>query len=386
VATESARTRRSEEARFLDDPRLVTIVPGVRRIAVLRGNALGDLVFALPALDALRETYPDAEITLFGRAHHEALLGAGRSSPVDRVVVLPSGAIGDEPEPEPGLDRSALLASLCADEYDVAIQLHGGGRNSNAFIRGLEAGVTVGSRTSDAPALDRWVPYDQYQWDVARCLEVVSLVGARPRDLEPRLPVTPDDRSAAVAALPGLADGPYIVLHPGATDPRRRWPVERFAVVAGGCPVRGRRIVITGTPEEGELIGELAGAAADTGSPALIADRLSLPALLGLLAGADLVVANDTGPLHLAMAAGTRTVGLFWIGNLLNAGPLTRTRHRPHISWRMTCPTCGISATAPRCAHDDPWVDDIPTDAVVASVERLLDDAAASPAREHPVA
>jgi ADP-heptose:LPS heptosyltransferase len=125
---------------------------------------------------------------------------------------------------------------------------------------------------------------------------------------------------------------------------------------------------------------------AETGpSPALIADRLSLPALLGLLAGADLIVSNDTGPLHLATAVGTRTVGLFWIGNLLNAGPLTRTRHRPHISWRMTCPTCGVSATAPRCVHDDGWIDDIPTGAVVASVERLLDEAPRT-ASEQPVA
>jgi ADP-heptose:LPS heptosyltransferase len=363
----------------------VTIVPDVRRIAVLRGNALGDLVFALPALEALREAYADAEITLFGRTHHQELLGNGRASPVDRVVVLPPGAIGDEPEPEPGLDRSALLASFATDAYDLAIQLHGGGRNSNAFIRGLRARVSVGSRTPDAPELDRSVAYDEYQWDVARCLEVVSLVGASARDLEPRLTVTSYDRSAAVEALPGLADGPYIVLHPGATDPRRRWPVERFAEVAGACPVGGRQVVVTGTPEERELVAELAAAVADTGSPALMGDRLSLPALLGLLAGAELIVANDTGPLHVAMAAGTRTVGLFWIGNLLNAGPLTRTRHRPHISWRMTCPTCGVSATEPRCAHDDPWVDDIPTDAVVASVERLLDDARRT-ATEHSVA
>jgi len=75
------------------------LVPDVERIAVLRGNALGDLVVALPALDALRAAYPRAEITLFGRAHHHALLGDGRSSPVDRVVVLPDGAIGDESSP-----------------------------------------------------------------------------------------------------------------------------------------------------------------------------------------------------------------------------------------------------------------------------------------------
>ncbi|MFL5682718.1 MAG: glycosyltransferase family 9 protein [Chloroflexota bacterium] len=351
-------------------------MPDVGRIAVLRGNALGDLVFALPALDALREAYPGAEITLLGRAHHEALLGEGRPSPVDRVVVLPEGAIGDEQVPEPGLDRASLLASLAADMYDLAIQLHGGGRNSNAFIRGLGARVTAGSRTPDAPALDRWLAYDRFQWEIARCVEIVGLVGARARELEPHLTATAGDRCAALEALPELADGPYVVLHPGATDPRRRWPIDRFAQVARASRALGRRVVITGTPEERELTAALGAATGDGASPALIADRLSLPALLGLLAGADLVVSNDTGPLHVAIAAGTPTVGLFWVGNLISSGPLKRARHRPHISWRMTCPACGVSAAAPRCGHDDGWVDDIAPDPVVASVEGLLEEVA----------
>src|SRR4051794_16280802 len=246
----------------------VTIVPDVGRIAVLRGNALGDLVVALPALDALREAYPSAEITLFGRAHHKALLGDGRPSSVDRVVVLPQGAIGDESDADPRLDRAALLASFAADGYDLAIQLHGGGRNSNTFIRGLGARVTAGSRTPDAPALDRWVPYERYQWEVGRYLEIVALVGARARELEPHLTVTAEDRCVALEALPVLAEAAYVVLHAGATDPRRRWPVEGFAQVARASRALGRRVVITGTPEESELTAAVAAAAGDVACPA----------------------------------------------------------------------------------------------------------------------
>jgi len=276
-----------------------------------------------------------------------------------------------------GRRRWTAWSSFAADEYDVAIQLHGGGRNSNGFVRALGARVTAGSRTPDAPMLDRWVPYEHFQWEVARYLEVVGLVGAQAAELEPRLTATAADRAAAMAALPVLADGPYVVFHPGATDPRRRWPVERFAEVARRTRALGRRPIITGTGAERELTSGLAAALADDpGCPAVIADRLPLPALLGLLAGADLVVSNDTGPLHLAMAAGTRTVGLFWIGNMINAGPPTRARHRPQISWRVTCPVCGIPGTAPRCEHDETWVDGIETAAVIASVERSLEEAA----------
>jgi ADP-heptose:LPS heptosyltransferase len=350
------------------------LVEDVQRIAVLRGNALGDLVVALPALEALRAAYPAAEITLLGREHHAALLGGGRASPVDRVVALPDGAIGDEAATAPGLDREALLQELAADAYDLAIQLHGGGRNSNRFILRLGARVTAGSRTPDAPDLDRWVPYEHYQWEVARYLEVVGLVGARPVEIEPRLTIEPVDLDAVAAALPQLGTDAYVVLHPGATDPRRRWSVDRFAAVGRALRAGGRRLVITGTPAEAELTGALhdalGGGAEDA---AIVADRLSLPALLGLLAEAGVVVSNDTGPLHLAVAAGTSTVGIFWIGNLINAGPLTRRRHRPLPSWRTTCPVCGRDATrAERCEHDVSFVADVPASEAVAAVRDLL--------------
>src|SRR4051794_41158480 len=100
-------------------------VPGVRRIAVLRANALGDFVLALPALEALRVAYPEAEITLLGRRHHVELL-AGRPSPVDAVIALPDGILGDEAAVAPGSDRAAILSDLVGRRFDLGIQLHGG--------------------------------------------------------------------------------------------------------------------------------------------------------------------------------------------------------------------------------------------------------------------
>ena len=347
-------------------------VADAERIAVLRANALGDFVVALPALEALRAAYPSAWITLLGRPLHEALLER-RPSPVDEVVVLPDAAIGDEVAKSPGLDREALIAALAGRHFDVAIQLHGGGRMSNAFLCRLGARVTVGSRTPDAPELDRWVPYELYQWEVARYLEVVALVGATPVVVEPRLTVIAADRVALAAELPELEGSGYVVLHPGASDPRRRWPVERFADVGRALRSRGRRLVVTGVPAEAALVDALVDG---LDGDALRADRLSLPGLLALVAGADLVVSNDTGPLHLAVATEAPTVGLFWVGNLINAGPFSRRRHRPLVSWRVACPVCGLDSTEERCPHDDSFVADIPTSAVIAAADSLLDSAA----------
>jgi ADP-heptose:LPS heptosyltransferase len=346
------------------------LVDGVRRIAVLRANALGDLVVALPALDALRAAYPAAEITLLGRAHHVALLGDGRG-PVDRVVALPDGTVGDEAVREPGLDRDALLRDIASPGFDVALQMHGGGRNSNPLVRALGARVTAGSRTPDAPSLDRWVSYEAWQSEVARYLDVVSLVGARPVGVEPRLIVRDEDRTACAAELPHLGSGSYVVVHPGATDPRRRWPVASFvAAVRALAAARDElRFVVTGTAAEADLI---AGVAAAVPDRTIVADRVSINALFGLLAGADLVLSNDTGPLHLAVAAGRPTVGLFWVGNLINAGPFSRRRHRALESWRLVCPVCGTDASAARCRHDPSFIADIPVAAVVDAATALL--------------
>jgi ADP-heptose:LPS heptosyltransferase len=328
-------------------------------------------VVALPALDALRAAYPDAEITLLGRTHHVAVLGS-RSSPIDRVVALPDGAVGDESAAEPGFDRRAFLADLAARRFDLAIQLHGGGRNSNGFVRALGAATTAGSRTPDAPDLDRWVPYEHYQWEIARYLDVVRLVGAVPVGVEPRLAVTDDDRLSLAAGLPELdRSRGWIVVHPGATDPRRRWPVPAFAAAARSLAAKGRTIVVTGVGEERLLVDPIVEA---VGPRAIAATHVSLPALLGLLAGADLVVANDTGPLHLAMAVGTPTVGIFWIGNLINAGPFSRVRDRPLTSWQMTCSVCGADASVERCAHDPSFVAGVPVEAVLDAAGSLLGD------------
>jgi ADP-heptose:LPS heptosyltransferase len=310
------------------------LVADVERIAVLRANALGDLVFALPAFEALRAAYPTAEIVLLARDWHRGLLD-GRPGPIDRVVAIPDGVLGDETEAARGVTP---LWSLRGERFDIGVQLHGGGRHSNPFVARLDARVTAGARADDAAPLDRTIPYRVYQSEVFRALEIVRLVGAEPVTIEPRLAVVAADLDAADAVLPDDLR-PLAVLHPGASDPRRRWPAERFAEVADALAADGCRVVVTGTAEELPITRALLAAAR---APVVdLAGRLDLSALVGLLARAAVVVSNDTGPLHLAAAVGASTVGLFWYGNLVNAGPPFRARHRPLLAWQPTCPRCG---------------------------------------------
>jgi ADP-heptose:LPS heptosyltransferase len=345
------------------------LVPGVAKLAVLRANALGDLVVALPALEALRTAYPAAELVLLGSGWHPGFL-AGRPGPVDRcVAVPPTTGVRDDLPPAPPEQLEAFFAAMRAERFDLAVQLQGGGRHSNPLVRRLGARVTAGSQAPDAPALDRNLRYTLYQPEVLRFLEVVNLVGASPVTLEPRLAVTAADRAQASRVLPD--DGrPLVVLHPGATDPRRRWPLERLAAVGAELARKGARLAVVGTAAEANLaarlVGSLEGGATD------LAGRLSLGGLAGLLERATLLVGNDSGPRHLAAAVGTATVAVYWAPNLVNVGPLSRARHRAPASWRLDCPVCAADALHGRCGHDASLVADVGVDEVLAEALDVL--------------
>ncbi len=70
---------------------------------------------------------------------------------------------------------------------------------------------------------------------------------------------------------------------------------------------------------------------------------------------------------------GTATVGIYWCGNLINSGVLTRTRHRPVLSWRLLCPVCGLDCTTTNCGHRDSFVADVTTEEVTAAALELLE-------------
>lgn len=319
---------------------------GVARIAVLHSRGIGDFVFVLPALHALQAAYPAAEIVLLGAPWYVEFL-AGRPAPVGRIVPVRTRAVtGPDDLARGSLD--AFFAEQAAEGYDLAVQLQGGGRYSNPFLLRLGARCSVGARTPDAPPLDRWIPYFHYQNEVMRCLEVAGLVGARPVQLEPSLATTAADIEESRQTVPEGPD-PIVVLHPGASDTRRRWPPERFAAVADVLVAAGARVVITGTEPERESATQVLAAMRKEATDAC--GRLSVHGLLGLLSRCRVVISNDTGPLHLAQATGTPTVGLFWCGNLINAGPFGRRRHRPLISWQLECPVCDTDCTAAACPH-----------------------------------
>jgi ADP-heptose:LPS heptosyltransferase len=128
----------------------------------------------------------------------------------------------------------------------------------------------------------------------------------------------------------------------------------------------------------GEAAGQAAGDGGHGTAPQVesLAGKLSLGELAALLADCSVMVANDSGPRHLAQALGTPTVGVFWTGNAINAAPLGRSLHRIHLGWATQCPVCGIDVTqvgwtAPRCQHDESTVEAVAPEAVYEDVRQL---------------
>jgi ADP-heptose:LPS heptosyltransferase len=245
--------------------------------------------------------------------------------------------------------------------------MHGGGRWSNPFVLRLGARTTAGSRTDDAAPLDRSIRYVYFQPEIARYLEIAGLVGAPPVTLTPSVAVTARDLAEAAELL---EPSPFAVLHPGAGTLRRRWPPESFAAVGDALAALGIRVIVSGSGDERPIVEAVCRAMR---APSVDAcDALSIGGLAGLLSRAEVVVSNDSGPLHLAAAVGAPTVGIYWVGNLITAAPVMRARHRPVASFRVTCSICGEENIDESCGHDASFVTDVPLDKVLEATLELV--------------
>lgn len=351
----------------------------IRKIGILKASALGDFIVTIPALDAIRAKWPAAEIVLLGRTWHDAYLQQGRT-PVDRVIPLPAvpGVTVDAAHAADTAILASLYETLQAEKFDLFFNFQGNGEHTNAFARAIQPRLLAGPAFPDANLPDYPMPYYYYQHEVVRYVEMAGVTGTEKKIVEPVLRVLPDDLPEARKLLLTVKNNRYIVFHPFSRDIRRMWPLENYIEL--GQRLRAPYevdIIITGTEEER--------AAVETILPQMqypvinACGMLSLGGLTALLAGASLVVAPDTGPLHLARAVQTPTVGIYWAPNYIKWGPLTRSMHRPLISWIMQCPLCGIIPNDPwpfepraGCEHPVSFVRDIRVEDVVGQAAALL--------------
>jgi ADP-heptose:LPS heptosyltransferase len=297
---------------------------------------LGDLLCAVPALRALRRSAPDAEIALIGLPAMAPVV-ARFGHYVDELLPFP-GFPGIREVPPDARRIVEFLAATHRRALDLAVQLHGSGQATNAFVALLGARRTAGffPPGATAPDPELFLPYPADRPEPLRHLSLMRFLGLEAEDSSPEFPVLAEDR----AELERLADrhrlepGRYVCIHPGAAEARRRWPPERFAAVADALAERELRPVLTGGPAERAIT---AGTAASMAAPAVdLGGMTSLGGLAALLAAAAVTVSNDTGTSHLAAAMRAPSVVIFSGSDPARWAPLDRALHRP-LAGAATC-------------------------------------------------
>jgi len=352
-----------------------------RRVAVLRAlRGLGDMLCAVPALRALRTALPDAEITLVGLP--SAAEFARRFSAYVDVFAPVSGfpAIYDRESCVEELP--AFLADMHARHFDLALQMHGSGIVSNPLAALLGARRLGGFYLPGQwlPDPDLFAPYPADLPEPRRWLELAAHLGMPADDERLEFPLAEDDRAAAAALVEShdLAPGRYAIVHPGAEDPRRRWPTERFAIVADTLALRGFTVLLTGLEEERSVVEAVA--AGMSSAPVVLTGRTDLGALAALVEGARLVVSNDTGTSHLADALQRPSVVLYTgASNHQRWAPIDDRLHRRCGPPPEAAPGgCGLPVNE-RCLRDGCTVGDhefepyfAPTAEVLGQIDQLL--------------
>ncbi|NIT37389.1 MAG: hypothetical protein GTN49_12985 [candidate division Zixibacteria bacterium] len=374
------RKRRAAEAaawRTLR-PLLALARPRVRKRAAREGRILaverilriGDTLVTRPALAALREKYPDAEIAVVCRPSLAPLCEADRL--VARVIVA-----------APGVRGFLRAARECRRFGAAAAYVFVPDRWSPYLACLARAGRVVGyDYAARGGALtERWTPppranvpaflYEAASPEVHAAQIWLRLVNAEAPGPE-RYPAFepgagPRERVAAFIRLAGAADErPLVILHPGAANPSYLWRRERWLEVGRELAERGvPRLFVTGGPDEREAAAAMA---AEMGpGRAVCAAGLPLLETFALVAEADLVITLDTAPVHIAATMGTPVVALYGPGDATMWSPLGV----PYRAVVGDAPCFGCKS--PRCFQDRHYcMEAITSAAVTAAAAELL--------------
>ena len=296
------------------------------------------MLLATPALRALRAAGPaDRSVTLLTSS-----TGAGLASclpDVDDVIVhdpprTGPGAAADSALPDPALvellgsgafDAAAIFTAYAQDALPAA---------RACLVSGIPLRLAYAGEDPDGVLTDRVpeAPGSEVEHEVRRQLGLVAATGAPAPDGPLRLSLPEGSAEQAQALLEGAGldvDAPWIVVHPGATAPARRYPAWSFAEVARRLALDdGVQMVVTGGADELELAEDLA-----VGAPGyvfVLAGQTSPTMLAGIISRAALVLSNDAAPVHIAAAFGVPVVDVYALTDPWRTPWLVRSRLLSH--------------------------------------------------------
>ena len=339
----------------------------IGRILVVSSTAIGDTLLSTPALRSLRLAYPAARISLLINAAYEELF---RGHPrVDELIPYHGGY----------RRFLRLVRQLRARRFDLACILHGNEPQATplAYLSGARFIFKLPNTSRFRFLLTNCEPvlgWDDFAHGIDQRLAVAKLGGGVATDRRMELPIAEAARRdvAGLLGQQGITAGaPLVALQAGASTHSRRWAPSRHAALARRLLAEDPdlHIVLTGSPAERALSEAIA---AEIDSPRLwnAAGQLHLRLLPALVERCAVMVSGDTGPMHMAVAAGTPVVALFAVSDWRRSGPAyDLDRHIVIQKWR-TCDPC----LSKNCPYDEPiCMENTSVDEVHGALRIILD-------------
>ncbi|MGW5257598.1 glycosyltransferase family 9 protein [Streptomyces sp. NPDC004012] len=331
---------------------------------VVRLDSFGDVLLAGPAVRAVAAHCSHVAMMCGPKGESAACLLPG----VDDVIVWAAPWEGQDPPSVREANIDGLVRRLRDAAFDAALVLTSFHQSPlpTALLLRLAGVARIGADSVDHPGrlLDvrhRRLP-ERHEAEAALDTAVAMGFLPRPGD-DGRLGILPPPDTVTMTG-----NGPYLVVHPGASAPARAWSADRCAEAVALLTDAGHRVVVTGSPGEGGLTRRVSGdVAVDLGG------RTDPRTLAGVLSRARVVVSGNTGPAHLAAAVGTPVVSLF-------APVVPADRWAPYgvpsvLLGDQTAPCAGSRALeCPVPGH--PCLDQVTGQDVACAVHKLLQERA----------
>lgn len=352
-----------------------------RRVLVVRLDNLGDVLVTTPAIHAVRQVLPEAEITLLASPVGAQ---AGRLNPdIDDVIEYQAPWM--DPWHELPLDparEQAIIARLNDGHFDGAI-IFTSFRQSplpSAYLCYLANIPLRAAASIDGPGsllTTRHRHPERMMHEVERGLDLVGALGMGTDDTRLQLVVPDDARDEALAALALRRidrSRPLIVVHPGCSMPARTYAGERFAEVTQQLVEQeSATVILTGVAGERDLVERVRERVAETARESVfsLAGELSFPGLCAMIETADLTITNNTGPMHVSAAVGTPVVVLFALTNPPEQWGPWRAPHRL-LNHDVPCRICYCRV----CPYGHECLSLVTPGKVVAAARELLSGSA----------
>jgi ADP-heptose:LPS heptosyltransferase len=356
------------------------MIHAVPRIVIVRPDHLGDVLLTLPAVEGLRKAIPEAHITFITA---RASVDAARLSPdIDAVIGVPFPALNQPLEATSWATVAASEGDRLRDEFDIAILPRPDDPWSGRLTTAASVPVRLGY---DLPRtrtfLTHRMPSPRREHVVITAARLVSAAAAllgvghahHPERGRPaRLHIAPEHEAEALRVLNRLETRSIVVLHPAAGWALKHWSVRRWGELALVLHrYYGITSVVTGERSDHALISAIV--AASDGSAVSLAGHLSLGGLAALYRRVQLVIAIDSGPMHLAALLGTPVIGLYGPADPVQFAPwsVPGSYHIVHV--QLPCSPCGNLLDPPCGVRRNPaCMTGVSLKAVVGAVEAML--------------